>query len=190
MLCYLLTYLLIPKFGYISSTIINTLHWLPVPDRLIFKIWIQRVHQDMDPATRFHVFGRVCQVRRTVGKHPRSFAVPSLYSRYSFDRFRLWPKCALLRRRRSTLHLVEGWRSGVLNPAGDGLHQPTGSVDVIKPPPAQLRQDSAHLVGQPSTAPQSQSGLDPAGCFHSSLSKLGRGSRNRPGQQPIDEGSC
>ena len=51
-------------------------------------------------------------------------------------------------------------------------------------------QDSTHLVGQPSTAPQSQSGLDPAGCYHGSFSKLGRGSRSRPGQQPIDEGSC
>ena len=28
----------IPKFGHISSAIINTLHWLPVPDRLTFKI--------------------------------------------------------------------------------------------------------------------------------------------------------
>ena len=27
----------IPKFGHISSAIINTLHWLPVPDRLTFK---------------------------------------------------------------------------------------------------------------------------------------------------------
>ena len=26
-----------PKFGHISSAIINTLHWLPVPDRLTFK---------------------------------------------------------------------------------------------------------------------------------------------------------
>ena len=28
----------IPKFGHISSAIINTLHWLPVPDRITFKI--------------------------------------------------------------------------------------------------------------------------------------------------------
>ena len=28
----------IPKFGHISSVIIDTLHWLPVPDRLTFKI--------------------------------------------------------------------------------------------------------------------------------------------------------
>ena len=28
----------IPKFGHISSAIINTLHWLPVPDCLTFKI--------------------------------------------------------------------------------------------------------------------------------------------------------
>ena len=28
----------LPKFGHISSAIINTLHWLPVPDRLTFKI--------------------------------------------------------------------------------------------------------------------------------------------------------
>ena len=28
----------IPKFGHISSAIIDTLHWLPVPDRLTFKI--------------------------------------------------------------------------------------------------------------------------------------------------------
>ena len=28
----------IPKFEHISSVIINTLHWLPVPDRLTFKI--------------------------------------------------------------------------------------------------------------------------------------------------------
>ena len=27
----------IPKFGHISSSIINTLHWLPVPDRPTFK---------------------------------------------------------------------------------------------------------------------------------------------------------
>ena len=54
-------------------------------------------------------------------------------------------------------------------------------MDVIKPPRAQLGQDSAHLVGQTSTAPRGQSGLDPAGC--------NRGSWSRPGQQPIDEGS-
>ena len=63
------------------------------------------------PSTRFHVFGRACQVRRTAGKHPRTFAVPSLYNRYSLDRFRIWPQCTLLRRWRSTLHLVEGWCS-------------------------------------------------------------------------------
>ena len=27
----------VPKFGHISSAIINTLRWLPVPDRLTFK---------------------------------------------------------------------------------------------------------------------------------------------------------
>ena len=158
--------------------------------RPVLAVVLPRWPYPAGPSTRFHVFGRVCQVRRTAGKHPWTSAVPSLYSRYSFDRFRLWPKCSLLRRWWSTLHLVEGWCSGVLNRAGDGLYQPTGSVDVIKPPQAQLRQDSTHLVGQPSTAPQSQSGLDPAGCYHGSLSKLGRGSRSRPGQQPIDEGSC
>ena len=58
------------------------------------------------PSTRFHVFGRACQVRRTAGKYPRTSAVPSSYSRYSLDRFRLWPKCALLCRWRSNLDLV------------------------------------------------------------------------------------
>ena len=53
-----------------------------------------------------------------------------------------------------------------------------------------LKLNSDYLFGQLSTAPQGQSGLDPAGCIHSSLSKLGRGSQSRPGQQPIDEGSC
>ena len=46
------------------------------------------------PSTRIpRNFGRVYQVRRTAGKHPQTSAVPSLYSRYSLDRFRLWPKC-------------------------------------------------------------------------------------------------
>ena len=62
-------------------------------------------------------FGRVCQIWRTAGKHPRTFAVPSLYSRHSFDCFQLWPQCTLLRRWRSNLHLVKGWCSGILSPS-------------------------------------------------------------------------
>ena len=81
-----------PKIG----VLIRSVWW-----RSVVAVVLPRWPYPASPSTRFHVFGRACQVRRIAGKHPRTSAVPSLYSRYSLDRFRLWPKCTLLCRWRS-----------------------------------------------------------------------------------------
>ena len=110
----------IPKFEHIPSAIINTLHLLPVPDRLTFKIYLTFAFRSPSPSSSDHLtfaspsrLEQCCGCWSNLSTGTLHLVVGGFGTSSSFlDQFA--PGGALLPLRHNTATCLRGHRAGIL----------------------------------------------------------------------------